>query len=206
MLTELLKDGQQKGQDHCALPGERSGWLTPPCKPVQRPVSHITSGFPGGSDGKEFSCILGNLGSIPGLGRSPGGEHGNPLQYSCLENPHRQRCLAGCNPGGRKKLDWIERRTSSPQPAVCCVTTVRCCWLTRSSEKPCHHSSPSLLVVRKALRKPVAFGNCLGFSSLVGKMCPNQPQRPGLGTPCPSLWSVEQRGKEQKPEGGPDDT
>ena len=52
----------------------------------------------------------------------------------------------------------------------------------------------------------MAFGNCLGFSSLAGKMCPNQPQRPGLGTPCQSLWSVEQRGKEQKPEGGPDDT
>ena len=94
----------------------------------------------------------------------------------------------------------------SPQPAVCCVTTGRCCWLTRSSEKPGHHSSPSLLVVRKALRKPVALENCLGFSSLAGKMCPNQPQRPGLGTPCQSLWSVEQRGKEQKPEGGPDDT
>ena len=36
--------------------------------------------------------------SIPGLGRSPGGGHGNPLQYSCLENPHRQRSLAGYSP------------------------------------------------------------------------------------------------------------
>ena len=44
-------------------------------------------GFPGGSDGKESACNVGDLGSIPGLGRSPGGEHGNPLQYSCLENP-----------------------------------------------------------------------------------------------------------------------
>ena len=43
--------------------------------------------FPGGSDGKESTCNAGNLGSIPGLGRSPGGGHGNPLQYSCLENP-----------------------------------------------------------------------------------------------------------------------
>ena len=40
-----------------------------------------------GSDGKEFACSAGDLGSIPGLGRSPGGRHGNPLQYSCLENP-----------------------------------------------------------------------------------------------------------------------
>ena len=37
---------------------------------------------------KEFTCNAGDLGLIPGLGRSPGGGHGNPLQYSCLENPH----------------------------------------------------------------------------------------------------------------------
>ena len=43
--------------------------------------------FPGGSDGKESACNAGDLGSIPGLRRSPGGGHGNPLQYSCLENP-----------------------------------------------------------------------------------------------------------------------
>jgi len=44
-------------------------------------------GFPGGSVSKEFACNAGNAGSIPGLGRSPGEEHSNPLQYSCLENP-----------------------------------------------------------------------------------------------------------------------
>ena len=44
-------------------------------------------GFPGGSDVKESSSNVGDLGSIPGLGRSPGGGHGNLLQYSCLENP-----------------------------------------------------------------------------------------------------------------------
>ena len=44
-------------------------------------------GFPGSSDGKESACNAGDLGSIPGLGRSPGGGHGNPLQYYCLENP-----------------------------------------------------------------------------------------------------------------------
>ena len=49
-------------------------------------------GFPGGSDGKESAC---NVGSIPGLGRSPGGGQGNTLQYSCLENTHGQRSLAG---------------------------------------------------------------------------------------------------------------
>ena len=46
-----------------------------------------TLDFPGGSDGKESACSVGDLGSIPALGRSPGGEHGSLLQYSCLENP-----------------------------------------------------------------------------------------------------------------------
>ena len=43
--------------------------------------------FPGGLDGKESTCNGGDLGSIPGLGRSPGEGNGHPLQYSCLENP-----------------------------------------------------------------------------------------------------------------------
>ena len=44
-------------------------------------------GFPGGLDSKESACNVGDLGSIPGLGRSPGEGNGNPLQYSCQENP-----------------------------------------------------------------------------------------------------------------------
>ena len=48
-------------------------------------------GFPDGSVGKESTCNIGDGGSIPGLGRSPGGGHGNPLQYSCLENPMDRR-------------------------------------------------------------------------------------------------------------------
>ena len=47
----------------------------------------MTEGIPGGSDGKESACTLGDPGSIPGLGRSPGEGNGNPLQHSCLENP-----------------------------------------------------------------------------------------------------------------------
>ena len=43
--------------------------------------------FLGGSDGKESTCNAGDMGSIPGLGRSPGEGNGNPLQCSCLENP-----------------------------------------------------------------------------------------------------------------------
>ena len=44
-------------------------------------------GFPSGSDGKDSACNVGYPGSTPGLGRSPGGGHGNSLQKSCLENP-----------------------------------------------------------------------------------------------------------------------
>ena len=47
----------------------------------------IFMGFPGGSVDKESACHVGDLGSIPGSGRSPGEGNGNPLQYSCLENP-----------------------------------------------------------------------------------------------------------------------
>ena len=45
-------------------------------------------GFPGGSDAKESTCNAGDLGMIPESGRSPEGGYGNPLHYSCLENPH----------------------------------------------------------------------------------------------------------------------
>ena len=46
------------------------------------------------------------VGLIPGLGRSPGEENGNPLQYSCLENPsHGQRSLVGYSPWGRNELN-----------------------------------------------------------------------------------------------------
>ena len=47
----------------------------------------VSKGFPCGSASKESACNAGDLGSIPGLGRSPEEEKGYPLQYSCLENP-----------------------------------------------------------------------------------------------------------------------
>ena len=68
----------------------------------------LSTTFPGVSNGKESACNVGDLGWIPGLGRSPGEGNGNPLQYSCLENPHGQRSLAGCSPWGRKELDTTE--------------------------------------------------------------------------------------------------
>ena len=56
---------------------------------------------------------MGHLGSIPGLGRSPGGGHGNPFQCSCLENPHGQRSLVGYSPWGHKESEKIERLSTT---------------------------------------------------------------------------------------------
>ena len=67
----------QRGK--CSSPGQ--GTKTPHGEACQ----HI-QGFPGGSAGKESACNAGDLGSIPGLGRSPGEGKGYPLQYSGLEN------------------------------------------------------------------------------------------------------------------------
>jgi len=64
--------------------------------------------FPGSSDGKESVCNKRDLGSIPGLVRFPEGGHGNPLQCSCLENPHGQRSLVGYSSWGCKELDMTE--------------------------------------------------------------------------------------------------
>ena len=66
-----------------------------------------------GSDGKESACSAGDLGSISGLGRSPGGGHGNPHQYSYLENPYGQRNLVGYSPWGHKELDTTERLSTA---------------------------------------------------------------------------------------------
>ena len=61
--------------------------------------------FPGGSDGKEFTCSERDLGSIPGLGRFPGENNGNPLQSSCLENSMDR---VGYSPWGHKVSDMTE--------------------------------------------------------------------------------------------------
>ena len=65
---------------------------------------YFLKGFPSGSDGKESTCSAGDLGSSPGLGRSPGGGHGYLLEYSCLENPHGQRSLGGLQSRGSHRV------------------------------------------------------------------------------------------------------
>ena len=76
--------------DHCVTPKNQVFILCVALNPRVNywflPYTHFASLYPSGSDGKTSACNSGNLGSILGLGRSPGGEHGNQLQYSFLEN------------------------------------------------------------------------------------------------------------------------
>ena len=65
------------------------------------------------SDGKKYACNVGDLGLISGLGRSPGGRDGNPLQYTLLENPHGQRSLTGYSPLGHEGLDMTEQLSTA---------------------------------------------------------------------------------------------
>ena len=64
-------------------------------------------GFPGGLAGKESACNVGDLGSDPGLGRSPGEGKGNPLQYSCLENPMDRGAWWAAVHGVAKSRTWL---------------------------------------------------------------------------------------------------
>ena len=99
--------------------GKESTWIDPWVRKIpwrkDRLPTPVFLGFPGGSGSEESSCNAGDLGSIHGLGRSPGRGHGNPLYYSCLENPHGQRSLAGYSPQGHKELDVTEQ-LSPAQP------------------------------------------------------------------------------------------
>ena len=88
---------------HTANEGDRGS--------IQDPTRHVVQpkkmwGFPHSSVGKESACSAGDLGSIPGSGRSPAEGNGNPLQYSCLENPvDRGAWQATVSPWGHKELD-----------------------------------------------------------------------------------------------------
>ena len=74
-------------------------------------TSGLSMGFPGGMEGKESACNVGDLGSVPGLGRSPGEENGNPLNsHSCLGESYGQRSLLGYSPWGNREsgtTEWV---------------------------------------------------------------------------------------------------
>ena len=69
----------------------------------------VLLGFPHGSESTESAYNAEDLGSVPELVRSPRGGHGNPLQYSSLENPHGQRSLVGYSPWSCRESDMTEQ-------------------------------------------------------------------------------------------------
>ena len=99
--TTTTREKDQKARGKKALPLEKGEKLVKAMSPRHRPIAYskdqdligiresfpTTRGFPCGSDGKESACYAGELGSIPGSGRSLVEGHGNPLQCSCLGNP-----------------------------------------------------------------------------------------------------------------------
>ena len=83
------------------------------------------------SDSKESACNSGDLGLIPGLGRSPGRGHDNLIQYSCLENPNGWRCLEGYSPWGYKESEMTEWLSTAQTWTVCVQVT----WTARRSNQ-----------------------------------------------------------------------
>ena len=105
----------------------------------------LNLGFPGSSAGKEPACNAGDQGSIPGLGRSPGGGHGKLLQYSCLENPHGQRSLAGYSPQDCKEMDTTQ--VTKHRPARHSIERRK--YQTSAKEKVIQVSAESRIVLFK---------------------------------------------------------
>ena len=71
-------------------------------------MSKLRFRLPGWLSGKESTCQCKRCSLIPGMGRSPGGGHGNPLQYSCLENPMDRGAWRATVHGVAKELDTAE--------------------------------------------------------------------------------------------------
>ena len=85
---------------------------------IERPgfksrLHHVFEELPGGSDRKESACNAGDLGFVPGLGRSPGEENGYPLQYSCLEKTLILGKIEGRRRRGWQRMRWLDDVTDS---------------------------------------------------------------------------------------------
>ena len=88
-------------------PGSIPGSGSSPGERDRLPIP-LFGGFPVGSDGKESACNVEDLDSIPGFRKSAAEGHGTPLQYSCPEDPHGQRSVAGYSLWGSKESDTAE--------------------------------------------------------------------------------------------------
>ena len=108
LIAQLVKNCLQ-----CRRPWFDSWVAKIPWRRARLPTP-VFLGFPGSSDSKEYACNVGDLGSISGLGRSPRGRRGNPLHYSCLENPHGLESQAWLS-------DWTQHstKTGRDQSSLC---------------------------------------------------------------------------------------
>ena len=124
------------------------------------------SSFPAGSDNKESASNAGDLGSIPGLGRSPRGGHVSPLSISCLENPHGQRSLVGYSPWGRKESDTTEGLSPAQHNKFFSS-------ITECHNGHCHRKSILKVFFWKRVQLYLAkcFPNLFAYKSCVGMMC-----------------------------------
>ena len=98
--------------------------------------SLVILGFPGALVGKESACNAGDsgsMGSIPRLGRSPGGEHGNLLQYSCLQDPMDRGALWGYSLWGPKESDMTE--VTEHAVMIILFSIVFLCWSIKQSHQ-----------------------------------------------------------------------
>ena len=86
-LTSQVRRNVPNSADHGSRPLASKAFLSSCSHQTQHTKPWLGVGIPGVSDSKESSCKAGDLGSIPGWGRSPGERNGYPIQYSCLENP-----------------------------------------------------------------------------------------------------------------------
>ena len=92
--------------------------------------------FPGGSDCKDNACSAGDLGSIPGLGRSPGEGIGTPLQYSCLENPMDGGAWQATVHAVTERRDWVSHFTWEGTKGPDSAQRLHCCYLVSFDRFP----------------------------------------------------------------------
>ena len=132
-------------------------WLVSSCFPfslhIQSQVALVVKNSPANEGDTR------DLGSIPMSGRSPGGEHGNPLQDSCLENPHGQRILVGYSPWHHKELDtteWLSTWTlngfSFTASQIVVVQSLSCVWLFETLWTTALQASLSFIISWSLLR------------------------------------------------------
>ena len=148
-------------------------------------------GFPGGSDGKESPCNVGDMGSIPGPGRSPGEGTGNPLQCSCLENPMDRgawRTMGWQRVGHDWATTWWDGDVGWGREGK------QTCTLLRPQGGDLG-PSPSFLLLftfgcAGSLLPPRAFSSCCEQGLLTG--CSARASQPG-GFSCCRAWALGPR-------------